>query len=89
MQDQMIREIEGAAPEFVVFEDDRIWERRANSDPAIFNWWDSYRTNYARVGLADMTSPVDVEYRWGADAVKYGGMQGAGLEVFRRLRAHE
>jgi hypothetical protein len=36
-----------------------------------------------------MTSPVDVEYRWGADAVKYGGMQGAGLEVFRRLRAHE
>ena len=89
MQDQMIREIEGAAPEFVVFEDDRIWERRENSDPAIFNWWDSYRTNYTRVGLADMTSPVDVEYRWGADTVKYGGMQGAGLEVFRRLRAHE
>lgn len=87
MQDQMIREIEGASPEFVVFEDDRIWERRPDSDPAIFNWWDSYRTNYARVGLADMTSPVDVEYRWGIDAVKYGRLQGAGLEVYRRKKS--
>jgi hypothetical protein len=91
MQDDMIREIENAAPEFVVFEDDRIWERRPDSDPAIFNWWDSYRTNYTRVGLADMTSPVDTQFRWGADAVQYGKLQGAGLEVYQRnkSRPHE
>jgi hypothetical protein len=85
MQDEMIREIEDASPEFVVFEDDRIWNRQPDSDPAIFNWWDSYRANYTRVGLADMTSPVETQYRWGADAVhQYGKLQGAGMEIYRR-----
>jgi 4-amino-4-deoxy-L-arabinose transferase-like glycosyltransferase len=87
MQDDMIREIENASPEFVVFEDDRIWERRPDSDPAIFNWWESYRTNYTRVGLADMTSPVETQYRWGEGSVQYGKLQGAGLEVYRRKKS--
>jgi dolichyl-phosphate-mannose-protein mannosyltransferase len=83
MQDEMILEIENASPGFVVFENDRIWERRPNSDPAIFNWWESYRTNYTRVGLVDMAL-VETQYHWGEDAVQYGAPRGAGLEVYRR-----
>jgi hypothetical protein len=84
MQDEMIREIENDAPEFVVFEDEHIWGRRPDSDPAIFNWWNSYRTNFTCVGLVYMTSPDETQYRWGKEAVQYGKPQPAGLEVYRR-----
>jgi hypothetical protein len=38
-----------------------------------------------------MTSPVDTQFRWGADAVQYGKLQGAGWEVYQRIksRPHE
>ncbi len=84
MQEEMIREIENNSPEFVVFEDERIWERRPDSDPEIFNWWDSCRTNFTRVGLADMVSPSETRLRWNAQAVEYGNLKGFGFEVFRR-----
>jgi hypothetical protein len=47
MQQEMIGEIESARPEcitVVTFNDS--WISRPGSDHEIFDWWDSYRTNY-------------------------------------------
>jgi 4-amino-4-deoxy-L-arabinose transferase-like glycosyltransferase len=47
MQQEMIGEIESARPEcitVVTFNDS--WISRPESDHEIFDWWDSYRTNY-------------------------------------------
>jgi 4-amino-4-deoxy-L-arabinose transferase-like glycosyltransferase len=89
MQDEMIREVEGAAPEFVVFADDRMWNRRSDSDPEIFNWWDSYRTNYTRIALADLISASETRYAWGEkELARYGKTRGLGLEVYRRNKSN-
>ena len=87
MQDQMIGEIETNAPEFVVFADSPLfsWGRRSDSDPRIFEWWDTYRTNYVRVGLVDVGPRSETEFRFGAEeAGRYGNIRGLGLELFQR-----
>lgn len=88
MQDEMIREISGHPPEFIVFADNPLsWARKPASDPTIFNWWDAYQTNYTLVGLADILSPTQTVYCLGADWVaRYGGViRGSGLEVYQRV----
>jgi hypothetical protein len=43
MQDEMIREIETAKPEYVVYvQEPMSWLRREESDPRIFKWWEAY-----------------------------------------------
>jgi 4-amino-4-deoxy-L-arabinose transferase-like glycosyltransferase len=66
MQEEMIREIETAAPEFIVYvQGDTSWGRRPDSNPKIFNWWDGYKTNYIRSWLpgelAPATKPPDCQ----------------------------
>jgi 4-amino-4-deoxy-L-arabinose transferase-like glycosyltransferase len=87
MQNDMISEIETNAPEFVVFADNPLfsWARQPDSDPRIFEWWNSYQTNCVRVGLVDVVSHSATEFRFGAeDAARYGKIRGLGLEIFRR-----
>ena len=87
MQDEMIREIETNEPELVVFADNPLfsWGRQPDSDPKIFEWWNSYRTNYTLVGLADVISTTETKFAWGAeDAARYGKIRGIGLEIFQR-----
>ncbi len=86
MQDEMIREIETNAPEFVVFADNYLsWAREEKSDPEIFDWWASYQTNYTLVGLADVISSTETRYALGAEAAaRYGKLRTGGLEVFQR-----
>jgi len=62
------------------------WNRRPDSDPGIFNWWDSYQTNYTLVGMADIISPTQTVYALGAKWVaRYGkDIHGSGLEVYQR-----
>ena len=86
MQDEMIGEIEANAPEFVVFADNPLfsWGRRPDSNPRIFEWWNSYQTNYTRVGLADVISTTETKFAWGVDeAARYGKIRGIGLEIFQ------
>jgi 4-amino-4-deoxy-L-arabinose transferase-like glycosyltransferase len=64
MQEEMIREIEAATPQFIVYvQGDTSWGRRPDSNPKIFNWWDGYKTNYTRSWLpgelAPATKPAD------------------------------
>ena len=75
MQDEMIAQIETNAPEFVVFADNPLlsWGRQPDSDPKIFEWWDSYRTNYTLVGVADMISSTETIYALTPElAARYG-----------------
>jgi hypothetical protein len=87
MQQEMISDIETHKPEFVVFADNIMsWNRRPDSDPEIFNWWDAYQTNYTLVGMADIISPTQTVYALGAKWVaRYGrDIHGSGLEVYQR-----
>ena len=86
MQDEMIREIETNSPELVVFADNPLfsWGRRPDSDLKIFDWWNSYQTNYTRVGLADVISTTETKFTWGAEeAARYGKIRGIGLEIYQ------
>ena len=86
MQEEMIHDIEAARPGFIVFVDAPLsWFRQPGSDPRIFDWWDAYQTNYTLVAIADVLSPTNTVYAWGADIVKrYGGARGSALEVYQR-----
>jgi 4-amino-4-deoxy-L-arabinose transferase-like glycosyltransferase len=87
MQEEMIGEIEASKPDFVVFADNPLlsWGRQPDSDPGIFEWWKSYRTNYTLVGLADVISTTETKFAWGAEeAARYGKIRGIGLEIFQQ-----
>jgi len=89
MQNEMIREIETGAPEFIVVARvDSSWFVSSQSDPRIFDWWDAYQTNYALVGMTDMISPSDIRFVFGGDAVAhYGRTLTNGLAVYQRKTA--
>lgn len=60
MQKEMIAELKSAAPEWmavVTFNDS--WISRPGSDHEIFDWWDSYRTNYDLVRNFPITPAPD------------------------------
>ena len=87
MQDEMIREIGIHPPGFIVFADNPLsWARKPDSDPTIFNWWNSYQTNYILVGMADIISPTQTVYALGKEWVaRYGKViHRSGLEVYQR-----
>jgi hypothetical protein len=87
MQDEMIHEIESHPPGFIVFADNPLsWGRQPDSDPAIFNWWNSYQTNYTLVGMADIISPTQTVYALGVEWVaRYSKViHRSGLEVYQR-----
>jgi hypothetical protein len=87
MQNEMIGEIEAARPEYVVMVNvESTWMRDEDSPGRIFDWWDSYRSHYQRVGVADMISEERTEYRWGAAAAPgaYSPQAEDSLVVYRR-----
>jgi hypothetical protein len=86
MQGEMIREIETDAPKFVVFADNIMsWWRYPDSDLGIFDWWNSYRTNYTLVALSDVISPTETINAWGTNAIaRYGVAHGSALEIYQR-----
>jgi len=85
MQSEMIGEIETNAPEYIVYSNiDSTWQRRPDSNPAIFNWWAKYRENYDLVGVAEEASLFETHYYWNEDAAAHGSLKNVGLEVYRR-----
>lgn len=85
MQREMIAEIESNAPAFIVYSTiGSSWQRRPNSNPAIFNWWASYQANYDLVGIAEILSLVETKFYWNEDAARHGPLQNIGLEIYRR-----
>jgi hypothetical protein len=86
MRQEMIAEIESCRPEFVVVSDkERLIDPATNSIPGLFVWWDSYQTNYLRVGVADPIMPDETTYAFGTNAVaRHGKIHRCALEVFQR-----
>jgi 4-amino-4-deoxy-L-arabinose transferase-like glycosyltransferase len=86
MQLQMIGDIETNRPEFIVFADNLMsWNKRPDSDPTLFHWWDHYKTNYTLVGLTDIVSPTNTIVVLGTNFVAhYPEARGSALEIFQR-----
>jgi dolichyl-phosphate-mannose-protein mannosyltransferase len=87
MQREMIREIETAAPRFLVFVSaTKSWIARPGSDRTIFSWFAAYQRGFTRVGVADIVSPQETVYRWGEAALDYAPRSDVWLMVFERQR---
>jgi 4-amino-4-deoxy-L-arabinose transferase-like glycosyltransferase len=86
MQDEMIRQIEAAKPEYVVMVGvTSSWDADEDSLIRIFDWWKDYQArHYDRVGVVDMFSRQRVDYRWDADAAKLPPQAVRNLVVYRR-----
>ena len=86
MRQEMIAEIESCRPEFVVVSDkERMLDPATNSIPGLFEWWDSYQTNYIRVGLADPIWMDKTTYSFGTNAVaRHGRIHRCALEIYQR-----
>jgi hypothetical protein len=86
MQEDMIREVTAAAPEFVVEAGGHTsWLRSPASPGRIFDWWSGYRAQHYRlVGIADIASDGPAEYRWDADAEACPPQSDDYLAVYRR-----
>ena len=88
MQRDMIREIETAAPRFLLFVSaTRSWNAQPGSDQTIFRWFEAYQRGFARVGVADIVSPHETVYRWGDAASGYAPRSDVWLMVFERARS--
>jgi len=68
MQQKMIAEIESAQPKFLVFVNiPKSWLARRDSPTLMLNWYPPYaREHYDLVGLVDIVSASQTEYRWDA-----------------------
>ena len=85
MQEEMIREIESARPQYIVFVNVITSWLPQNSERLIFQWMERYlAANYRRVGVADIVAADHTEYRWDSEAEGYQPRSQANLLVFRR-----
>jgi hypothetical protein len=86
MQNDMVRELERAAPEYVVrFPAEETLALGENSPTRLFDWWAEYGPQHYRVvGIADILSDYRTEYRWDAAAEEYQPKSLYYLAVYRR-----
>ena len=69
MQEEMIREIESARPQYIVFVNVITSWLPQNGERLIFQWLERYLSaNYRRVGVADIVAADHTEYRWDSEA---------------------
>jgi len=87
MQREMIKEIETAAPRFLVFVSaTSSWIARPDSDQTIFGWFDAYQRGFTRVGVVDIPRQQETVYRWGDAAAAYAPRSDVWLMIFERTR---
>jgi hypothetical protein len=87
MQREMIKEIETAAPRFLVFVSaTSSWIARPGSDQTIFGWFNAYQRSFTRVGVVDIPPQQDTVYRWGDAAAAYAPRSDVWLMIFERTR---
>jgi 4-amino-4-deoxy-L-arabinose transferase-like glycosyltransferase len=86
MQRDMIREIEAACPEYVVFVNiPSSWARRTNSEKLIFTWADKYLTSgFVLEAVVEVTAAGPAEFRWGEEARSYEPRTPNTLSILRR-----
>lgn len=86
MQKQMIREIEAARPEYMVFVSCATsWLKQRESVSLIFNWFNRYCTeNYEVVGIADIAPSGMTTYYWDDETRNISPSSESYICVFRR-----
>ena len=86
MQDDMIREIEGALPKYVVFvKDPTSWLASPNSDATILNWRQTFtKNNYRIVGIIDIVDDDLSPSYWDEEISRYNPQSPSNLVVFER-----
>jgi hypothetical protein len=87
MQSQLIREIETAAPVFiVVVHSSASWLLRAGSLNKVLDWGDSYiPLRYDEVGIVEMSDDKPTRYLWGDEAIaRYQPTSESFISIFRR-----
>ena len=88
MQQEMIREIEAAAPKYLVFVSaTRSWLVKPQSDTTIFQWFEAYQRNFKRVGVIDVLPRQETVYAWDDQAAGYTPRSDVWLAVFERRDA--
>ena len=89
MQDEMIKEIETAAPAYLLdVQVGASWAARPSSDQRILTWIRSYVDRcYTRVGVAEMFSTREPVLRWDAFASGYQPVSDNIIYTYRRLPA--
>ena len=86
MQAQVIEEIEGAAPLFiVVVHNPASWLLRPNSLNRILDWGDSYiPLRYDEVGIVEIFGDRPTSYLWDEDAVGHDPETDSFVSIYRR-----
>lgn len=85
MQETMAREIEAAAPEFIVFVNVQMsWLSKPGDDLFIIHWADKFLDQHYRLeGIVDIL-PHETHYVWGREAAAYRCSSLAFITVHRR-----
>lgn len=89
MQQEMIREIEAARPEYLLFINiPTSWLAREGSEQLIVDWYLRYtREHYDLVGVIELPPTGEAIYHWDAETVAYLPRFPYGVNVFRRRSA--
>jgi 4-amino-4-deoxy-L-arabinose transferase-like glycosyltransferase len=87
MQNDMVRQLERAAPEYVVrFPIEETLSLAPGSPTRLYDWWAVYGPQHYRlVGIADILPDGSTEYRWDAAAEDYQPQSLYHLAVYRRM----
>jgi len=85
MQEEMIRQVEAAAPKFLVFVNvPTSWLTRPESEKLIFDWFERYKKDfYETAGIADLL-PEGTQYRWDEAAKGYTPRSPFWVSILRR-----
>jgi hypothetical protein len=86
MQQEMIRQIESTAPEYVVvMAVAASWLPRPDSDTRLFEWWlQSYVTNFTAAGVVVINPSGESQYFLGTDVTNFQRVPDRGLVIYRR-----
>jgi hypothetical protein len=86
MQKDMIAELEGNKPRYIVVINSNIsWLAGPQSDNYIMKWFETYSAaNYHLVGLVDMVSPIDARYVWKQDLANYQMQGKENIQIMER-----
>ena len=86
MQDELIRDVEAAAPRFVVYVNvPTSWLVSPAAPRHVLDWFDTYRdAHLEQVGLVDMLTPTLTMVYWDGQALGRTPRSNLWLAVYRR-----
>ena len=89
MQQEMIREVETAQPEFVVYvPGNESWLKQPGSANQIFDWAGAYiKGGFDLVGMAEMTASGPAKWYWNEETSRYPPRAPPSILVYRRKNA--